>query len=65
MTFHKIEQKKPFLLYLYLSKNPYKTNYKNITGLKSGVKYFVKVRTYKTVNGVKYYSEVREYTKTD
>ena len=34
----------------------YNTNYKKVTGLKSGVKYFVKVRTYKTVNGVKYYS---------
>jgi len=34
----------------------YKTNYKKVTGLRSGKKYFVKVRTYKNVNGVKYYS---------
>lgn len=34
----------------------YKTTSKKITGLKSKTKYYVKVRTYKTVNGVKYYS---------
>ena len=30
---------------------------KKITGLKSGKKYYVQVRTYKTVKGVKYYSK--------
>ena len=34
----------------------YKTTSKKITGLKSKKTYYVKVRTYKTVNGVKYYS---------
>ena len=33
-----------------------KTLSKKITGLKSGKKYYVWVRTYKTVNGTKYYS---------
>ena len=34
----------------------YKTNLKKVTGLKSGQKYWVKVRTYKTINGTKFYS---------
>lgn len=34
----------------------YKTTSKKISGLKSGKKYYVKVRTYKTVNGTKFYS---------
>jgi hypothetical protein len=34
----------------------YSTVSKKITGLKGGTKYYVKIRTYKTVNGVKYYS---------
>lgn len=34
----------------------YKTTSKKITKLKSKSKYYVKVRTYKTVNGTKYYS---------
>ena len=34
----------------------YKTTSKKITGLKSKKTYYVKVRTYKTVNGKKYYS---------
>jgi hypothetical protein len=29
---------------------------KRVTGLKGKTKYYVRVRTYKTVNGVKYYS---------
>ena len=33
-----------------------KTTVKTIKGLKSGKRYYVKVRTYKTVNGVTYYS---------
>ena len=33
-----------------------KTTSKKITGLKAKKKYYVKVRTYKTVNGTKYYS---------
>lgn len=32
------------------------TTSKKITGLKAGTKYYVQVRTYKTVNGTKYYS---------
>lgn len=35
----------------------YKTTSKKITKLKSKSKYYVRVRTYKTVNGTKYYSE--------
>ncbi len=34
----------------------YKTISKKVTKLKAKTKYYVKVRTYKTVNGVKYYS---------
>ncbi len=34
----------------------YKTISKTISNLKSGKKYYVRVRTYKTVNGTKYYS---------
>lgn len=34
----------------------YNTTSKTLTGLKSGKKYYVRVRTYKTVNGKKYYS---------
>lgn len=34
----------------------YKTTSKKITGLKKGKKYYVKVRTYKTLKGKKYYS---------
>lgn len=34
----------------------YSTVSKKITGLKGGTKYYVKIRTYKTVNGIKYYS---------
>ena len=34
----------------------YKTVSKKITGLKAKKKYYVKVRTYKTVSGVNYYS---------
>ena len=34
----------------------YKTTTQKVTGLKSNKKYYVQVRTYKTVNGVKYYS---------
>ena len=33
-----------------------KTTAKKITNLKSKKKYYMKVRTYKTVNGIKYYS---------
>ncbi|MCD7840157.1 MAG: fibronectin type III domain-containing protein [Erysipelotrichaceae bacterium] len=33
-----------------------KTISKKITGLKSNTKYYVRIRTYKTVNGTKYYS---------
>ena len=35
----------------------YNKNSKTISGLKSKKKYYVRVRTYKTVNGTKYYSE--------
>ncbi|MBP3233062.1 MAG: hypothetical protein J6M65_01370 [Eubacterium sp.] len=35
----------------------YKKTSKTISGLKSGKKYYVRVRTYKTVKGKKYYSE--------
>ena len=34
----------------------FKTVSKKVTGLKSGQKYWVKVRTYKKVNGTKFYS---------
>ncbi len=34
----------------------YKKTYKKIKGLKAKKKYYVRVRTYKTVNGTKYYS---------
>ncbi|MCD7840248.1 MAG: glycoside hydrolase family 25 protein [Erysipelotrichaceae bacterium] len=34
----------------------YRTTSKKITGLKSKTKYYVRIRTYKTVNGTKYYS---------
>ena len=38
----------------------YKTTSKKITGLKKGKKYYVKVRTYKTLKGKKYYSSWSE-----
>ena len=34
----------------------YSKTSKKITNLKGGKKYYVRVRTYKTVNGTKYYS---------
>ncbi|MBQ3406220.1 MAG: fibronectin type III domain-containing protein [Lachnospiraceae bacterium] len=34
----------------------YKSSSKKLTGLKAGKKYYVRIRTYKTVNGKKYYS---------
>ena len=37
------------------------TTSKKITGLKGGKKYYVKIRTYKTVDGVKYYSSWSSY----
>jgi len=36
--------------------NGYSKTSKKVTGLKGGKKYWVKIRTYKTVNGTKYYS---------
>jgi len=42
------------------------TTSKKITGLKGGKKYYVRVRTYKTVNGVKFYSDwsAKKYVTT-
>ena len=34
----------------------YKTVSKKVTGLKGGKKYYVKIRTYKTIGKTKYYS---------
>ncbi len=41
-------------------------NYKKVTGLKASKRYYVRVRTYKTVKGVKYYSKwsLRKYATT-
>ena len=39
----------------------YKTTSLKVTGLKAKTKYYVRVRTYKTVNGVKYYSNWSAY----
>jgi len=39
----------------------YKTTSKKVTGLKAKKTYYVKVRTYKTVNGVNYYSAWSKY----
>ncbi len=44
---------------LYITKNS--TVSKQITGLTKGKYYYVRVRSYKTVNGVKYYSEWTTY----
>ncbi len=38
-----------------------KTTSKKVSGLKANKKYFVEVRTYKTVNGTKYYSDWSAY----
>ena len=45
-----------FSSYKTVTISSYKTTSKKITGLKSKKKYYVKIRTYKTVNGTKYYS---------
>ena len=44
----------------------YKTTYKTVKNLKAKKKYYVQVRTYKTVSGKKYYSgwSSRKYVKT-
>ena len=44
----------------------YKTTKTTLTGLKAKTTYYVRIRTYKTVNGVKYYSgwSTYKYTKT-
>ncbi len=39
----------------------YKTSSKTVSGLKKGKKYYVRVRTYKTVDGKKYYSSWSAY----
>lgn len=39
----------------------YKTTSKTLSGLKSGKTYYVRVRTYKTVDGTKYYSPWSDY----
>lgn len=39
----------------------YKTATATLSGLKSETKYYVRVRTYKTVNGTKYYSDWSDY----
>lgn len=49
-------RKSSFSSYSTKTITSYKTNYKKVTGLRAKTKYYVKVRTYKTVNGTRYYS---------
>lgn len=57
---------KKFSLYKTATISSYKTTSKTLSSLASKKTYYVRVRTYKTVNGVKYYSawSVYKYTKT-
>ncbi|MBR0447308.1 MAG: fibronectin type III domain-containing protein, partial [Clostridia bacterium] len=47
---------KSFKSYKTKTVSSYKTTSTSLTGLKAKTTYYVRVRTYKTVNGVKYYS---------
>ena len=44
-----------------VTKKGYSNISKDVTGLKANKKYYVRVRTYKTVNGSKYYSPWSAY----
>ena len=47
---------KSFKTYKTKTVSSYKTTSATLTGLKAKTTYYVRVRTYKTVNGTKYYS---------